>query len=103
MIARIWHGKTPSEKADDYVDVIRRTGVPGLRSTDGNRGVYILRRRGKETDEFIVLSFWDSMESIRKFAGPEPEKPVYYPEDDAYLLDRTDRVHHYEAFDEGMP
>jgi heme-degrading monooxygenase HmoA len=101
MIARIWHGKTPKEKTDDYLEVIRKTGVPALRSTEGNRGVYILRRLHEDDAEFIVLSLWDSMESIRRFAGPETDKAVYYPEDDAFLKDRSLHVHHWEIFDEG--
>jgi hypothetical protein len=37
------------------------------------------------------------MEAIKRFAGPEPEKAFYYPEDDDYLLDRAPNVDHYEV------
>ena len=43
------------------------------------------------------MSLWDDFEAIRRFAGPEPEKAVYYPEDDAYLVDRAPGVDHYEV------
>ena len=96
MIARIWYGRTPESKKEDYVEVIRRTGVDSMHEVTGNRGVYVLRRTVGEEAEFIVLSLWDSMEAIKKFAGPEPERAVYYPEDDAYLREKTPEVHHYE-------
>lgn len=37
------------------------------------------------------------MESVRDFAGPEPERAVFYPEDDAFLVERENSVAHYEV------
>jgi hypothetical protein len=39
------------------------------------------------------------MEGVRRFAGPEPYRAVYYPEDDRYFpkSERTPYVHHYEV------
>jgi hypothetical protein len=36
---------------------------------------------------------------VRRFAGPEPEHAVYYPEDDRYFPEeeRTPYVRHYEV------
>ena len=42
------------------------------------------------------------MEAVRAFAGPEPERARYYPEDDAFLLDKPEFVQHYEVV-EGPP
>jgi heme-degrading monooxygenase HmoA len=100
MIARIWQGRTANNKADAHLKVIGETGRPALGSTQGNLGIHILRRRQGDTAEFIVLSLWDSFDSIRRFAGPDPEKAVYYPDDDEYLIDRSQHVQHYETFDE---
>jgi len=97
MIARIWHGRTPVEKADDYLDYVKRTGIDEYRSVEGSRGQYILRQIKGEVAEFTVLSFWESMDAVRAFAGPTPEKPVYYPEDEAYLLELEDEVAHYDV------
>jgi len=33
MIARIWHGTTKIEQADEYLDYLNRTGIPGYRKT----------------------------------------------------------------------
>ena len=87
MIARIWHGRTPADKADAYLEYVKKTGIAGYRSVEGNRGQYILRKIDGNIAEFTVLTFWESMDAVRVFAGPEPEKPVYYPEDEAFLLE----------------
>ena len=47
--------------------------------------------------EFLVLSFWESMEAVRGFAGDDVEAAVSYPEDDRYLLEREPTVAHYEV------
>ncbi len=96
MIARLWHGTTPASKADSYAEIVEKTGIAALRKTEGNRGAWSLRRIDGDVAHFIVLSMWDGMEAIKRFAGPEPEKAVYFPQDDDYLLDRSANVDHYE-------
>ena len=97
MIVRIWHGRTPADKGDAYLEYLNRTGVTNYRATEGNRGVYVLRSSENGVADFLLVSLWDSMDSVRAFAGDEPGKAVYYPEDDAYLLEREPGVRHYEA------
>jgi hypothetical protein len=45
----------------------------------------------------VALSLWTSMEAVRRFAGDQPERAVFYPEDDRFLVDRETTVHHYEV------
>src|SRR4030042_1208326 len=97
MIARSWDGTTPAAQADEYADYVRRTGVTDLAATDGNRGVYLLRRREGDRARFRVLSLWDSMEGVRRFAGDDPEKARYYPDDSRFLLALEPRVEHFEV------
>jgi len=97
MIARIWHGIIPIEKADEYTEHQNKTGIADYQSTEGNRGAYVLRRIEGEQAHFLVLSFWDSVESVKKFAGEDYEKARYYPEDAEYLLAFEEKVAHYEV------
>lgn len=97
MIARIWHGVTEAEKSKEYLDYLNETGVPDYRATEGNLGVYVLRRIEGERAHFLTLSFWESMEVVKGFAGPDPEKARYYPEDEDFLLDFEPTVEHYEV------
>ena len=45
----------------------------------------------------MTLSWWDSMASIRGFAGDDVDAAHYYPEDDEFLLERDATVAHYEV------
>lgn len=59
MIARTWHGVVPADKADAYFAYLQRTGVPDLRGTVGNRGVYVLRRIQDGQAHFLLMSLWE--------------------------------------------
>jgi heme-degrading monooxygenase HmoA len=95
MIVRMWRGRTRAERADEYFEYLKRTGVREYEATRGHRGVRVLRRVERGEAEFLVLSLWDSLDAIRRFAGEEFEKPVYYPEDEKFLLELEPRVSHY--------
>jgi heme-degrading monooxygenase HmoA len=98
VIARVWRGRTPAAKADAYAAYLARTGLVDYRATSGNRGVLALRRVEGEEAEFLLVSFWDSFEAVKRFAGPDAEKAYYYPEDEAFLLEPEPRVSHYQVF-----
>lgn len=95
MIARIWRGRTRIEDADEYTEYMKETGVVGQRGIPGNLASTILRRDDGAEAEFVVFSLWESMEAVRAFAGERPQKAVYYPEDEKYLLELEPEVVHY--------
>ena len=101
MIIRAWRGRVRSDLADAYVDYLRRTGLPDLARTPGNRGVTLLRRPvDGDLVEFDVRSQWESLDDIRAFAGEEVDRARYYPEDADFLLEMSERVEHWEVLDE---
>ncbi len=101
MIARVWHGETTAEDAECYGRYVAKTGGVDLAATDGNVGCYVLRRMDGEGCHFTVLSFWESMDAIRRFAGSDVEKARYYPEDAKYLKELDPKVQHYEVLTSG--
>ena len=103
MIARIWRGITLAEKADEYVAYLNETGLRDYAKTPGNQGVTVLRRQQGEHCEIVLISLWESMAAVRAFAGEHPERSVYYPEDEQYLLEMEPLVRHYEVADRIMP
>jgi heme-degrading monooxygenase HmoA len=56
-----------------------------------------IRDLGDGRTEVLTLSWWDSLDSIRGFAGDDIDVAVYYPEDEDYLIDRELTVSHYEV------
>jgi heme-degrading monooxygenase HmoA len=103
MIARIWHGVTVSAKAEEYLEYLNETGIRDYQATEGNQGVYVLRRIEAKRAHFLLLTFWESLDAIKRFAGPDFEKARYYPKDDEYLLEREPTVAHYEVADQQAP
>ena len=98
MIARIWHGMTTATKSDEYLEFLKGRAIPDYESTEGNKGVYILRRVEGEKAHFLTLTFWESAQAIEKFAGPDMEKAKYYPEDEGFLLEFEPTATHYDVF-----
>jgi len=103
LIARIWHGVTRREDADQYSAYLEQTGLHDCRATAGNRGVYVLRRIQNERAEFTFVSLWESLDAIRRFAGEDYEKARYYPEDRRYLLELEEVFEHYEVLARDLP
>jgi heme-degrading monooxygenase HmoA len=97
MIARQWHGRVPTSKADDYLGYLQRTGLADYESTPGNRGVLVFRRDDGEATHFLITTLWDSIDAIRRFAGDDYTVARYYAEDDEYLLEREPYVTHFEV------
>jgi heme-degrading monooxygenase HmoA len=103
MIARSWRGATTAQDADAYLEYLNQTGLAEYRKTSGNRGVLGLRRIVKDRAEFLLISLWDSTDAIRRFAGDDIEKAVFYPEDERFLVERDEHVSHYEVvFDNAL-
>jgi len=96
VIVRIWHGVTSTEKAEQYLEYVMETGVKDYRAVSGNRGVQVLHRTYEGKAEFLLLSFWESYEAIRAFAGDDLERAVYYAKDKEFLLELESKVTHYE-------
>jgi heme-degrading monooxygenase HmoA len=103
MIARTWRGATKAEDADAYLEYLHRTGLAEYRKTEGNRGVLGLRRIVNDRAEFLLLSLWESEEAIRRFAGDDIEKAVFYPEDERFLVERDNHVSHYQVVYDTAP
>jgi len=99
MIARTWHGAVPSHLSDEYFRYLMDTGVPDLKATPGNRGVFVLRRVEGEVAHFQLISLWDSLDSIKNFAGADIDRARYYPEDEQYLQELEPTVTHYEVLE----
>jgi heme-degrading monooxygenase HmoA len=97
MIARIWRGATAADRADEYLEYLKETGVADYTATPGNQGVQILLRTQGDRTDFTILSYWESLDAIKAFAGDDPEVSRYYPEDDDFLIDRQPNVEHHQV------
>ena len=97
MIARIWRGSTLPTKANDYVRHLQMSVLPELRQINGFQGVYLMRRDSSEAVEFIVLTLWESMDAIRKFAGENAEVAVVASAAQVLFREYDSTVKHFEV------
>ena len=103
--AKAWKlppAQSAKDYRDAYLDYLERTGLAEYRKTPGNK-VLTLRRIGSDKAEFLLVSFWDSLEAIRAFAGDEIGRAVFDPEDDRFLVDRDRHVDHFEVVHRAGP
>jgi heme-degrading monooxygenase HmoA len=97
MIARLWHGWTTREDADAYEDLLRTRILPGIHRVPGYKGAYLMRREVGGEVEFATLTFFESMDAVRAFAGADHEIAVV-PSEARKLLSRFDfKSVHYET------
>ena len=102
MIARIWHGWTAPEHADPYEEFLRTTMFPSIHSVDGFRGADLLRRDEDGEIAFITITWFDSLDAVKRFAGDDYERAVVEPEALRLLSRFDERSAHYElAIDRG--
>ncbi len=95
-ILRMWRARSTVEKLGDYLRHATGKVFPKLRAIEGYRGGYLLRRTIDGTVELVVLTLWESMEAVRRFAGVKPENAVVEPEARRGLTDFDDWVTHFE-------
>jgi len=97
MIVRMWHGRVLTSKARSYQNFLNKRAVPDYQSIEGNIGVYVLEREEGKITHFITMTFWESLDAIKSFAGDDAELAKYYTDDNEFLLEFEPRVVHYEV------
>ena len=101
MVARVWQGIVPREKAEGYERYLADSdrGVGDYRRIAGNRGVYLMRRAEGDRIRFLLISLWYSREAIAGYAGADIDKAQYFAYDLECLIDPEPLVTHYEVVD----
>jgi hypothetical protein len=59
----------PVRDGDAYAQYMRGTGMAGYKATPGHVLALMLRHDLEDACEFLMISLWESMDSIRAFAG----------------------------------
>jgi heme-degrading monooxygenase HmoA len=97
MIVRTWRCVAPKHLPDGYITHFHQTVLPHLKVNDGFMGALLLRRETAEGMEFVVVTQWDSMDSIKKIAGDDHERAVVEPGDMEILISYDPTVAHYDV------
>ena len=97
MIARVWHGWTSPSNADAYEEFLRTKMFPSIHRVPGYLGADLLRRDAGDEVAFVTITRFESLDSVRAFAGEDYEQAVVEPEARALLSRFDERSEHYEV------
>jgi heme-degrading monooxygenase HmoA len=99
VIERVWRGWTRPEQAEAYERLLEETILPEIAATvgDGYQGHRVLRRSTDGSVAFMTVLRFDSMESVRRLTGPDPETAHVPAEAKALLSEWEETVEHFEV------
>ena len=97
MIARIWKARATPERVREYADYLKSTVVPELTAIHGYQGVSLLQRDQDGAVEVTVITWWESLEVIRAFAGEAIETAVVHDSAARMLIDFDRSVEHHQV------
>lgn len=99
MIAREWKARCPFDQKEGFIKYLYKTGVKDTSGIEGFKEARIFSRDLDDTVEVTLLTFWDSYESIKSYAGDNIEVARLYPEDHIYKLEPDSFVTHYDVIE----
>ncbi len=85
------------QDADAYESLLKDKVLPSLSGIEGYKGGYILRSDGPQEVEFVIVNFFDSLESVKRFAGSDYSVPVFEPEAKRLLRKIEPVAMHYDV------
>lgn len=94
-VVRVWRAFAAPSSVSEYLEHFEREVRPTLQATAGFLGAGVLRRDGEAGVELVVTTCWESLDSVRAFAGEDVHRAVVHPDARAALLGFEERVTHY--------
>jgi hypothetical protein len=83
--ARIWRGRTPAARADEYARYLYEHGIRPLE--EKAMGVQLFREDRAGESEFVTISYWESVEAMSRFAGADPRRIHHLERDPEFLIE----------------
>ncbi|MEZ5428473.1 MAG: hypothetical protein R2747_19540 [Pyrinomonadaceae bacterium] len=96
MIERHWKGIAKVEESDNYIKHLLTETFPKISEMDGFIDAKILKKRVDKGVEFLVVTVWSSIESIRQFAGEQMDLAVVPTVVQKMMIEFDDKVSHFE-------
>jgi heme-degrading monooxygenase HmoA len=96
MISRHWGAIVKRELASAYIAHLQSETFPAIRGIAGFVDATINRRPSADGVEFLIITRWQSIDAIRKFAGADAEVAVVPPKAQAMMVSFDARVRHFE-------
>jgi hypothetical protein len=95
-IVRVWKGYGTADGVQRYCDQhFTKSVLPQLRALGGFLGANVLVRSIENETEVLVATVWDSLDSVKAFAGEDHDVAVVEPIVRDLLNRFDDRVAHF--------
>ncbi|WP_372571372.1 antibiotic biosynthesis monooxygenase [Ruegeria jejuensis] len=75
-VIRKWQATIARDDVAAWKETFERRVLPNMRAVDGFRGITVLTERGGEPCRMTVLTAWEDMEAVQRFAGENPARTV---------------------------
>jgi quinol monooxygenase YgiN len=95
-VIRIFRATVKPGKAEEFHAFFLDQALPLVKSQDGLLSATVGLPTSSNPGEFLMVTVWENIESIKKFAGENWERPVIDPRE-AHLLSVTAVNHYYRA------
>jgi hypothetical protein len=89
-IARIWRGRTSRDRADEYEAYNHEAGIKPL--IEKALAVQTFREDRADETEFVTISYWESIEAMRRFTGSDPTRVHHLERDAEFLIELPKEV-----------
>jgi heme-degrading monooxygenase HmoA len=95
VIIRVFRPTIHPGKEREFEAFLRDTAVPLVSQQSGLVAQYVGKPRDPSTTEYVYVTVWEDVESIRAFAGESWQEAVITP-DEEHLLKAT-WIGHYDV------
>jgi quinol monooxygenase YgiN len=95
MIVRVFRARVRSGAAADFESKLREESIPLVQAAGGVVSWWAGRPLAA-AGEFVMVTIWQDLESLKAFAGPDWQREGVIPADELPLLEET-VLHHYEV------
>ena len=94
MIVRVFRVTVHAGKEAEFSEFFDETAIPLVQSQPGIISVTAGRPRPETPTEFCMIMVWDSVDSLRAFAGENWREAHIHPDEEVLVRERS--LHHYD-------
>jgi heme-degrading monooxygenase HmoA len=95
MIIRVFRPTIHPGKESEFESFLRDTAIPLMSQQSGLVAQHVGKPLESSSNEFLYVTVWEDVESIRAFAGERWQEAVITPDDEHLLKDTW--IAHYEV------
>ncbi|HEY2947829.1 MAG TPA: antibiotic biosynthesis monooxygenase [Micromonosporaceae bacterium] len=95
MIIRVFRPTIHAGKESEFESFLRDTAMPLVSQQKGLVAQHVGRSREPSSTEYVYVTVWKDVESVRAFAGERWQEAVITPEEEHLLRDTW--IAHYEV------